>query len=347
MKKLFLTLVLGNLLLTTAAQQTVAGTTYYLPKTMLRFSFLVEKTTYEPGQFAVYAERYMKKNVALAPARTYRIVHCDMQPIAVPDSSKQFTLLLDKKLSINQVDKSDEGILLAINAEGKRPGKPKAFVPARHQPELNPRDYMNEDILTATSTAKMAELIAQDIYDIRDSRNQLSRGQAESMPKDGEQLRIMLRNLDTQEAALNQVFEGTTQRDTIEKVILFVPVKEVNRQLFFRFSRKLGFTDPDDLAGAPYYLTVEDENQVPDNPAGAEESKKAKEDFGLNVNIPDKIRVKLYHEGEIMQTYEVLAGQFGKTENLSAELFGKKLTSKLILNPLTGSIESIQSEIVK
>ena len=31
------------------AQQTVAGTTYFLPKTALRFAVKVEKTTYTPG----------------------------------------------------------------------------------------------------------------------------------------------------------------------------------------------------------------------------------------------------------------------------------------------------------
>ena len=347
MKKLFVTLILWNTILSAAAQQPVTGTTYYLPKTALRFSFLIEKTTYEPGQFAVYAERYMKKDVPLTASKTYRIVNYDMQPIAVPDSSKQFTLLLDKKISINQIDRSDEGILLAVNAEGKRISKPLRFQPAKHPSELNPRDYMNADILTATSTAKMAELIAQEIYDIRDSRNQLSRGQAENMPKDGEQLKIMLRNLDTQETALNQVFEGTTRRDTLEKVITLIPVKGTEKTLLFRFSRKLGITDADDLAGVPYYLIIEDQNQVPDQMAGPEENKKAKEDFGLNVNIPDKIRVQLTCQGETLKTYEVLASQFGKTENLSADLFGKKLTSKLILNPLTGGIESIQNEIVK
>lgn len=347
MKKLLLTLILWNIIGTAAAQQTVAGTSYYLPKTALRFSFLIEKTTYEPGQFAAYADRYMKKKVSLTPSTTYRIINCDMQPTAVPDTTKQFTLLLDKKISIYQVEKSDEGILLAINATGKRLRQPDAFVPAKQPADLNPRDFMNEDILTANSSAKMAELIAEDIYDIRESRNQLTRGQAESMPKDGEQLKIMMSNLNTQETALNQVFEGITRRDTIEKVITYVPVKGVGKTLLFRFSKKLGITDPDDLAGVPYELTIDEQHQVTDQTPVPEESKKSKEDFGLNVNMPDKIRVVLTSEGETLKTFEVLAAQFGKTENLSAELFGKKQTSKLILNPLTGSIESIQAEVIK
>ena len=130
------------------AQQTVAGTTYFLPKTALRFAVKVEKTTYTPGQFAMYAFRYMKKkDVALHPAETYRVVDIRMNTIGVPDYTKQFTLNLDKKLSISEVDRDESGLLLAINAKGRQVALPERFVPAPKQPQPNPNDYMNEDIL--------------------------------------------------------------------------------------------------------------------------------------------------------------------------------------------------------
>ena len=39
---------------------TPEGAVYFLPKTALRISVLVEKTTYEPGDFAPYAQRYLR-----------------------------------------------------------------------------------------------------------------------------------------------------------------------------------------------------------------------------------------------------------------------------------------------
>ena len=48
-----------------------------------------------------------------------------------------------------------------------------------------------------------------------------------------------------------------------------------------------------------------------------------------------------------MKRFETYAGQFGKTECLSGELFGKKLTSRIVLNPVSGSIEKIESDMVK
>lgn len=327
------------------AQQTVAGTTYFLPKTALRFAVKVEKTTYTPGQFAMYAFRYMKKkDVALHPAETYRVVDIRMNTIGVPDSTKQFTLNLDKKLSISEVDRDESGLLLAINAKGRQVALPERFVPAPKQPQPNPNDYMNEDILSAGSTAKMAELTAKDIYDIRESRNQLARGQADFMPKDGTQLRIMMENLDAQERALLQTFEGTMVRDTVETIITFVPQPDEERSVLFRFSQHLGITDADDLAGTPYYIMVAPEGNVPE---GVPAEKESKDNFGLCVNIPDKIQVTLTHDSRIVKTYECYAGQFGRTEYLSAELFGKKNTSHILLNPISGSIEKIESETLK
>ena len=43
----------------------------------------------------------------------------------------------------------------------------------------------------ASSTAKMAELVAKEIYNIRESKNALLRGQADNTPSDGAQLKIM------------------------------------------------------------------------------------------------------------------------------------------------------------
>lgn len=70
--------------------------------------------------------------------------------------------------------------------------------------KINPRDFLTEEILMAGSTAKMAELVAKEIYNIRESKNALVRGQADNMPKDGEQLKIMLANLEEQEAAMTE-----------------------------------------------------------------------------------------------------------------------------------------------
>ncbi|MBR1469746.1 MAG: DUF4831 family protein [Prevotella sp.] len=345
MKQVFFTLSLFSLFTFTAVAQTIEGTSYFLPKTALRLTLLVEKTTYKPGEFAAYAQRYMKKtDVQLEPSTTYRLIDTQMTPFALPDTAKRYTLQLDKRYSISEVARTDNGILLAINAQGKTAAQPKPFVAAPKAKPLNAKDYMNEDILTAGSTAKMAQLIAQEIYDIRDSRNQLQRGQAEFMPKDGQQLQIMMQGLDTQERALRQAFEGITERDTAEVSVEFIPTEAVERELVFRFSRHFGLVDSDDLSGTPYYISIaaEAKPQQPDEP-----KKKDKDDIGLNVNMPVKATATLFNGNAPVKKLDFQAPQFGTVENLSGALFGKKQTSQIVLNPVTGGLESIKEVAIE
>ena len=79
-------------------------------------------------------------------------------------------------------------------------------MPLAPQRKANPRDFLTEEILMASSTAKMAELVAKEIYNIRESKNALLRGQADNMPSDGAQLKIMLDNLNLQEEAMTEMF---------------------------------------------------------------------------------------------------------------------------------------------
>lgn len=326
----------------------VEGSSYYLPKTALRFSLLVEKTTYTPGDFAMYASRYLKRNdVSLNPSTTYRIVNLKLNSEAQPDTAKFFTAKADAKHSIRSLERDDNGVLVAVNAKPRKIDAPKPFVAAPKPKPVNPRDYMTEEILNAGSSAKMAELCVQEIYDIRENKGLLNKGQADFMPKDGEQLRIMLRNLDNQENALMQLFEGTTQRDTVETSVVFVPTREVDKQLLFRFSKYLGMTDKDDLGGSPYYVKVEDLHSMPTLNGGVADAKKDKDNVGVYVNLPGKIRVSVYNGVKLMGAFELYAAQFGRTESISGEMFSKKYTTSLVLNPVTGGVEKLETETVK
>ena len=345
MRRLLPTTLLSAIAIFCAKAQTAEeAISYYLPKTAIHINLLIEKTTYEPGQFAPYARKYMKlDNVLLTPSTTYRILTTDMYAVAEPDSAKHFKLSLDNKHHIVKAIRSDNGLLLAINAEAKGVKPLPTFTPSPQKAFPNPKDYMSQDIISATSTAKMAELTANEIYDIRDSRTQLSRGEADFMPKDGAQLKIMMTELDTQEKALLQVFAGTTRKDTTMTTLYFVPRNETDRELLFRFSKHFGLVDADDLSGTPYYISIAKTKSV-DNEAEPEADKKDKNDIGLRVNIPAKMEATIFGGNKSQLATKVFtAPQLGKVEALSGELFGKKQSSKLVLDPLNGSILSIEA----
>jgi hypothetical protein len=323
---------------------TSEGVIYYLPKTAIRVTIQVEKTTYTPGEFSKYADRYLRlKDVSSEPSVTYSITAIRQEPVAVSDTTKVYAVKFDPKTVAPNVALSDEGILLAINATPKALAPQSEFVPAPQPIIVNPRQYMNEETLTAGSTAKMAELVARDIYDIRESRNLLVRGQADTMPKDGTQLKLMLNNLDQQDRSLTSLFAGITLKDTVEHIITYIPIQESKHELLFRFSQKLGLVDVDDLAGVPYYISIEDLKTVP--PAPASDKKKAsKQVAGIYVNIPGKLRSTISNSEGTLLTNDFPAAQFGNTELLSGALFNKRYTTHLWLHPLSGAVERLDAE---
>lgn len=323
---------------------TTEGAIYFLPKTAVSITIQIEKSTYTPGDFCKYSERYLRiKDVSPNPSVSYRITNIRQEAFAVADTTKGFAVKFDAKTSATNVRLSDDGILLAINAEPKKLSLPEPFVPAPQQTTINPRQYMSEEILAAGSTAKMAELTAQDIYEIRESRNLLIRGQADNMPKDGEQLKLMLSQLDKQDQALTCLFTGTLIKDTAEYTFTIVPDKEIKHDVLFRFSQKLGLVDKDDLAGVPYYINIEDLKTVP-APEPVDPKKKNKQVAGIYVNIPGRLRSTVSDSQKAILTTDFPAGQFGNTELLSGALFNKRYTTRLWLNPLSGAVDKLEAE---
>ena len=322
---------------------TSEGAVYFLPKTAIRITVQIEKTTYTPGDFCKYADRYLRlRDVPTEPSVTYRITSIRQEATSVADTNKRFAVKFDPKSVAANIALSDDGVLMAINATPKPTVLQQPFKPAPCPEPVNPRQYMSEEILAAGSTAKMAELTAQDIYEIRESRNLLTRGQADYMPKDGAQLQLMLNQLDMQDRSLTSLFAGTTQKDTLEKSMTIVPNKESKQSLLFRFSKKLGLVDDDDLAGVPYYIMIADLHAVPI--AAPEDKKKQKQEDGIYVNVPGRMRTTVFNAAETLVETELPAAQFGNVELLSGALFNKHYATHLWLNPATGAVERLEAE---
>ncbi len=329
----------------TAQSPVIEGTSYYLPKTAMQFRILIEKTSFKPGDFCEYADRYLKLgDASLDAATSYRIVDMQMKLTGEADTSKYYTAHISPKLSISKVYIGDNGVLRSVNTEPDPLFDDKPFVPAPKKKSLNPRDFMSETILSAGSRAKMAQLCAEEIYEIRNSRNELTRGTAETMPTDGEQLRLMLASLDTQEAALRSLFEGTVRIDTTEYVITVSPEREVDRRLLFRFSDAFGMVDADDLSGEPYYISVSDLHQTPEDTRTEKEKQRQKDETGLNVNVPGRAHVAVFRNETVCMEQDISYAQFGRVDNISPLLFSKKVFTSYKVSPVTGSVMGLHSE---
>lgn len=327
---------------------TTEGAVYFLPKTAVKVTVQVEKATYTPGELCRYSERYLRiKDVSPESSVSYRITAIRQEAVAVADTTKRYAVKFDARTSACNVVLSDDGILRAVNTEekvtGNRPADGQQIKASSQKPLPSPHQYLSEEMLAAGSTAKMAELIAQDIYEIRESRNLLVRGQADYMPKDGEQLRLMLSQLELHDRVLTSMFTGTTVKDTAEYCFTVIPDKTISRDILFRFSQKLGLVDSDDLSGAPYYISIEDLGTAP-KPEPVDPKKMQKSVPGIYVNIPGRLRSTVADMEKTFVTDEFPAGQFGNVELLSGALFNKRYTTRLLLHPISGAVEKLEAE---
>ena len=277
------------------------GQTYYLPKTAVRFHLLIEKQTYTPGDFAAYAERYLHMgNIQQQEQVSHRVVNCQLTTAGVRDTTKCYTLRLKGKGEAADVRLSDDGILLSINADPVQPSNTPAYSPqTKLRRQSSPKQFLSAEVLSAGSTAKMAELTVQQMLDLREHRQQLATGEAEDMPNDEKQLQLMLQQIDQQHDALMTLFTGTIRRDTTMQVVTLCPEQESEREVVFRLSRQRGLVDKDDLSGVPFYMTVK--NLYP-NLSQPQEDKKG--DW-LYVNLPGTASITLQQEDLSLATFEV------------------------------------------
>lgn len=320
---------------------TPEGIVYYLPKTELEIKVTATQTTYTPGEFCQYADRYLRlQNVAPKPQVQWDLQSIEVIPKGVPNPERAYSIKLKDKSVASEVQLTKEGIIRAINTN-----VPENVIPqktaVKKTERVNPRNFMTEEILMAGSSIKMAELVAKEIYNIRESKNSLTRGQADYMPKDGDALQIMLDNLNAQEKALTEMFAGFTE--VTEKTFIFTisPDEDIKNKVICRISSKLGILNADNLAGEPVYISIISQNTLP--PAN-EEGMKKKQLNGVIYNIPGKALVTIKDTHKVYYEHEISFAQLGETEVLVNSLFNKKVNTRVIFDPITGGIIKIDKD---
>ncbi len=321
------------------------GLNYYLPKTKITLTVTVSKTVNTPGEFSRYAERYLRlNNVIEEESQKWEITDITLKTSGVPDKDKLYTLSFAGQTQTPYFELTEDGILSAVNthkSKEQETTKEQAIIVQK----TDPYDFLTEEILMSGSTAKMAELTAKEIYATRESRNYLTRGQAENMPKDGESLQLFLDELEKQEKALTQLFTGTTETEEKIFTIDITPSASVSKQIAFRFSSKLGVLSTDNLAGEPVYIDVEDLKYLPKTIVDEKKDPKFLEKHSnsfLFYVTPGRAAIKVYDNRTTFLSTEKSIAQFGNIEILTHTLIKKRPGIKITFNTSTGNIESIE-----
>lgn len=326
----------------TAEKHNDYGLVYSLPITALRVDVTAVRTVHVAGPYYRYAKKYLGTDkVVTEDYENWTISDVKVVPYGISDPEDRYVMQL-KPGALTYICVDADGMLLSINKEVEAAPTPKP-TPAKEGKKVNVKEYLqyvNEDFISAQSSARQAEMLAESLMEIRDAKISLTRGTAESMPKDGRQLELMLQSLAAQEEAMTNAFVGFSWEETVTRSFTVVPEEE-GRMTLFRMSDFAGFVEADDYSGDPVYfdMTVLSEGQLPVDAKG--EEKKMPKD-AVVYTVPGTSRVKVSLSGRTLYEGEVDLAQFGVKFGLQPTLFtDRKGRTYAEFNPATGALVEI------
>lgn len=341
------TLSAQNTVKMSAVKSNDYGVAYTLPKTAIQVKAEATKTTRKAGEYYEYAERYLNiSNPITEDNINFTLTNVEASTVGFPDKSNSYLVEFKSNSTAPYVTLTKDGMICAINADAQFDSdKQENTTNTNSKPLPNPRSFLTEEVLRAGSKSKQAELIAKQILQLRETRTNILTGEADNMPPDGDAYKLVMSRIDEQEKALTSMFAGT---ETIEEVSKNYTVnildKNIDRQIVFRFSKKLGFVGENDLSGAPVYLTLinKDPKEAPILSPKEQKDLEKKFSKGIIYNIPAKASLKIEFDNKAWVNKEIDVVQFGTQEVLTPQMFdNNKQPIKVIFYPDLGAIKQI------
>lgn len=319
------------------------GVVYTLPSTAIDVTFEIEKITRTHGEFYKYAKRILNVNDPIVEdSEEYSLKSIVLSTHGVPNPDERYLVKFSPGSSIFML-LNDSDIPLAINTERiYEPEKPK--LPEAVEPEPSPlqspaaRQVITAEMLQSQSSLKRAQLAAEQLYALRQSRSDLLTGQADQMPPDGQAMKIIMDNINAQEAALTAMFVGTEQSSTEVITISVLPGdSDFTDRVIARISPIEGLVSADDLSGVPVYMSynIKSRGEYPVNEKGVQLTFPKN---GLAYCIPGTAEITVSFEGneEASATFDI--AQAGIVYGLNPGSFThKREPLYLILDPATGA----------
>ncbi len=328
----------------TADKHNEYGLVYSLPVTALEITVTARKETLIAGPYANYSKKYLAaENPIMESGEKWTLLNVEVTPYGAIDPEVRYLMQL-KPGATTFIGVDRDGMLLTVNKEIEEtstPGRPAAA--AEETAYYDGREYLqfvDEDFIASQSKAKQAEMLAENLMDVRDAYLSLTRGTADTMPVDGKQLELMLTSLKEQQRAMTAAFTGCSYSETVTRTYTYVPEEDTSMTLF-RFSDFKGFCGPQDYAGEPVELRVNvtAEGKLPVDANGRE--KELPKD-GLRYAIPGEAQITLSYRGHQVFNDELEFAQFGCVFALSPGLFtDKKSPSYAVFDPVTGGLREL------
>ncbi|GAB6012442.1 DUF4831 family protein [Viscerimonas tarda] len=342
-------LLAQNTIKMSAVKSNDYGVAYSLPKTAIDIKVTVSKKTKKAGEFYQYAERYLNiPNPIVQDELIFTLENIETTTTGIPDKNNSYLVEFKPNTVAPFVTLTKDGLICAINEELSVQKENATLAPPETKVvtvTVNPKSFLSEEILRAGSSAKQAELIAKQIYHLRESKSNILTGEADNMPPDGEAYKLVISQINEQEKALTSMFLGTELVETLTKTFTVVPDEQnINRKTIFRFSKKLGIVEPNDLAGAPVSLTLINKEPKDDTLPTEKEQKALDKKFssGIIFNIPAKASLKIEFDNRTMVQKEYDVVQYGTQDVLAPKALNNgKVAIRVVFYPELGAIKQI------
>lgn len=331
----------------TAEKSNEYGLVYSLPTTALEVEVTASHEVGKKGPYYLYAKKSIAAEKAVSEDyEKWWITDVKVRPYGVPDATTQYLMQL-RPGALTSITVDANGMLLAINKNVDAKSSIEASSNGARQSVKWPTgneylEYVDEDFVASKSSAKQAQLLAESLMEVRESKMALTRGTADAMPADGKQMELMLASLGEQEAALTAAFTGSVTTEKVTRKFTFIPEGDA-KEILFRLSDFAGFVEADDLSGDPVYIQIETLNQA-FAPVDAKGEAKKLPKNAVIYNIPGSAQVTLTSLGKKLYDKEIQMAQLGMTFGLDPALFtDKKEPSFAIFDPVTGALLEVGS----
>lgn len=333
-----------NTKLLSADKHNEYGLVYTLPNTAIEIEVTAKRTIKKAGPYYQYAKKFIGTDKVIKnDSESWEITGVNVWRYGVPDTENRYLMQL-KNGATTYICVAEDGMLAAINKQvDVQQDIPVSDTKSVKSEKLDINEYLqyvNEDFIASQSSAKRAQMLAENLMEIRDAKVSLTRGTAESMPKDGKQLELMLNSLSHQEASMTAAFIGLEQSEIITHRYTYMPGEE-GKFVLFRMSDFAGFVGADDYSGDPVYINVKVTNrgELPVDSKG--EQKKLPKDAVI-YNIPGSALISISTLGKTLFSKEMDFAQYGVKFGLAPTLFSvKKERSYAIFDGVTGALTEI------
>ena len=331
-------------------KQEESAVVYYSPSTTIVLDFQYTEETLEKGVYAEYAEELLGIRDAITESeKSYSLTGVDIVTRTEVDLNRVHKVAADKAFPVQLLTINERGLLVGYNlpptANEQRPKAPRQETVTKIEP-ARPLQ-LPEEFLDAKKPADEARAIAKYIFHLREVRTYLLSGELEHAPADGEAMRLVLEELDSQERQLVELFIGTrtfvTKHERIQCRPMGDSFKRWDKDLYF--SRENGFTTEENVDAEKIEIRTEFQHQFL-QPAEAQPKKNKKEPVvsepsQIVYNLPGNANVLVTYRGQQLRSKVVPVAQFGVDVPLSKDLFTGNTLPVITFNEKTGNIVSI------